>query len=115
MPVNNHWSEERWTRLVKRWCSDFGPEAAAKIVESTIYECGGERLTLPSLQDLQRRERDRKICDLFTGNNILELAERFRVEHKTIRRAVLRQRIIDRQKIPISCQNVGEDPDNVEV
>lgn len=97
MPANNHWSEGIWTRLVKRWCSDFGPEAAAKIVESTIYECGGERLTLPSVADLARRDRDRRICNYHTGN-YAETSARFSISETTARRVVLKQRMIDRSK-----------------
>lgn len=95
MPANNHWSEERWDRLITRWCADFGPDAAAKMIESTISECGGERITFPSLKDLQRRDRDRRICNYHRGN-YEETAARFGVHVNTARRVVLRQRIIDR-------------------
>lgn len=98
MPANgDRWSEDRWNRLVTRWISDFGPDAAARMIESTIYECGSERITIPSIKDLQRRERDRKICSLFQGN-YQELAARFDLDECTIRRIILKQRMIDRSK-----------------
>ncbi len=93
---NNHWSEERWERLTKRLCADFGPASAAKIIESIVYEIGGERVTIPNLQDLQRRERDRKICNLHTGDNTSELAVRFSLHENSIRRILLSQRFRQR-------------------
>lgn len=60
---NNHWSEERWNNLCKQLCADFGPASAAKIIETIVYTIGGERITIPSLQALQHRERDRRICN----------------------------------------------------
>lgn len=94
---NNHWSEERWERLTKRLCADFGPASAAKIIESIVYEIGGERVTIPNLQDLQRRERDRKICNVFRGD-YQEITARFAVSETTARRVILKQHIIDRMK-----------------
>lgn len=98
MPANNHWSEERWDSLCKQLCADFGPEAASKIIKTIIYTIGGERITLPSIQDLQKRERDRQICLLDRGDNHPELAERFQTSVRTVERAILKQRILDRQK-----------------
>lgn len=95
---NSHWSEERWNRLIEQWCADFGPEAAAKIMQSSISAVGGERMTFPSLKDLETRERDRRICTLDLGNNHAELAERFGVHVCTIRRVILKQRMINREK-----------------
>jgi Mor family transcriptional regulator len=92
MPVNNHWSEERWDSLCKHLCADFGPASAAKIIETIVYSIGGERLTIPSLQDIQDRERDRRICNQFRGDNIAEL------HATTIRRIILKQRIMDRDR-----------------
>jgi Mor family transcriptional regulator len=95
---NNHWSEERWQRLVEQWCADFGPEAAARIIQSTITAVGSERMSFPSIADLQRRERDRQICNLDLGDNHSELAERFGCGLRTVERVILRQRIMDRQR-----------------
>ena len=98
MTGNNHWSEGRWDDLCKQLCADFGPEDAAKIIQTIVYTIGGERITLPSIQDLERRERDRRICDYHRGS-IAETAARFNVSENTARRALLRQRIIDRNRI----------------
>ena len=97
MGANNHWSEDRWARLVERWCEDFGPEAAAKIIESSIAACGGERMTWPSLQDLQRRDRDRRICTYHRGS-VEETALRFGVDGHTVRRALMKQKFIGRME-----------------
>ena len=97
MPGNNHWSEERWNRLVEQWCIDFGPESAAKIIQSSIVAIGGERITFPSLKDLERRERDRRICDFHRGD-FSETAAHFGISDCTARRAVLKQRMLERDK-----------------
>lgn len=98
MGVNNHkHSEVRWNRLVEAWCADFGPEAAAKIMQSSIAAIGGERMTFPSLRDLQRRERARRICTVFCGN-YQETAARFDLSEEQIRRIIQKQRMIDRSK-----------------
>ncbi len=100
MPANNHWSEERWDNLCKQLCADFGPASAAKIIETIVYTIGGERLTIPSIQDIEKRERDRRICNFHRGD-YLETAARFNVHVNTARRVVLKQRMIERQKSPI--------------
>ena len=98
MRQNNHWSEECWDGLCKQLCADFGPALAAKIVETIVSSpIAGARMTIPTIQDLQRRARDRKICSLFTGDYIA-LAERFGLSETSVRRIVLKQRMIDRSR-----------------
>ena len=97
MGANNHWSEERLDNLCKQLCADFGPASAAKIIETVVCTIGGERITIPSIQDLQRRERDRKICTVFRGD-YQEITARFDVSETTARRVVLKQRMIDRAR-----------------
>jgi Mor family transcriptional regulator len=94
----NHWSEEKWLRLVEQWCADFGPDLAARIIQSTVAAVGGERLTIPSLQDLQTRERDRRICNYHRGD-CAETSARFDVSVATVRRVLLRQKMIDRSRM----------------
>jgi Mor family transcriptional regulator len=93
--TNGHWGEERWDRLCRQLCENFGPASAAKIIETLVYTVGGERITIPSIQDLERRARDRKICDVFRGN-YQECAIRFGLSETTIRRVVHKQQMIDR-------------------
>jgi Mor family transcriptional regulator len=97
MPVNNHWNEEQWMNLNKQICENFGPMLAAKIMETIITTIGGARITIPSIQDIERRERNRKICDVFHGD-VQECAARFGVSGSTIRRVIMKQRMIDRTK-----------------
>jgi len=97
MPANNHWSEERWDNLCTQLCANFGPASAAKIIETIIHTIGGERLTIPSIQDLEKRERDRRICNYHRGD-YEETAARFGIHVNTARRVVLKQLMIERQK-----------------
>jgi len=97
MPRNNHWSEERWNRLLEQWCIDFGPKAAAKIIQCSIVAIGGERITIPSIKDIERRERDRRVCAFFCGD-YRESSVRFGISISTARRIIMKQRMIDRSK-----------------
>lgn len=98
MSTNNHWNNnDRWDTLVKQLCSDFGPDSTAKIIETIVYTIGGERITMPSIYDLERRARDRKICDVFRGD-YREIAVRFALSMNQVRRIIKRQRMIDRSK-----------------
>ena len=91
MPANNHWSEERWDRLTKRLCADFGPAAASKIIESIVYEIGGERVTFPSVKDLSRKQRNMRICRLFEkGSTYEELSVNFDLSTINIKRIIHR-------------------------
>ncbi len=99
MGANNHWSEERWDGLCKQLCADFGPASAAKIIETVIATIGGERITIPTIQDLQRRERDRQIWSCFRGD-YQEIMVRFSISETTARRVILKQRIIERSREP---------------
>lgn len=97
MGANNHWSEERWDNLHKQLCADFGEASAAKIVETIVHTIGGERITIPSIHDLQCRERDRRVCNYFTGN-YAETAQRFSMSERQARRIILKQRMLERDK-----------------
>ena len=97
MPPNNHWSEERWDNLCKQLCADFGPASAAKVIETIVYTVGGERITIPSIKDLERRERNRRICNFHRGN-VEETASHFNLHVETIRRILLQQRTLDRSR-----------------
>ncbi len=101
MPANNHWSDKRWDELCKQFCADHGPVVAAKIIQTIVNIRGGERITIPSIQDLERRERDRKIFSLFWGEyhgDYQAIALRFGISEATVRRIILKQRILERLK-----------------
>lgn len=97
MPANRHWGEERWDCLCKQLCENFGPEAAAKIIETIVTTIGGERITLPNLQDIEMRARNRKICNLYRGD-YGEIMARFNISINTVRRILKKQRTISHEK-----------------
>lgn len=77
--------------LFKRLCSDFGHSSGEAIIRVIIEEIGGMRVTLPTLKDIYRQERNKKICNLFNGANHQELAIVFNLTVGQIRRIVDRR------------------------
>lgn len=51
-------------------------------------ELGGVRMTLPSLRDHYRMERNRRIRNEFNGANLDDLAIRYRMTVRQVRRVV---------------------------
>lgn len=51
---------------------------------------GGERWSVPSIDELDRIQRDKRICQLYKGANISELALRFQLSESQVRRIVVR-------------------------
>lgn len=98
MPIKKtRWMEERWARLCKNLCADFGPASAAKIIETIVCAIGGERVTIPSQADLQRHKRNRQIYAVFRGD-YNEISARFGISVDIARRVVMQQRMIERLK-----------------
>lgn len=73
--------------LFERLQREFG-NLAPLIVEVMIQSIGGLRLTFPDLQDLYRRERNRRIMLEFTGFNHEELAIKYRLKARQVRRII---------------------------
>ena len=67
----------------------FG-EFAPEIIKTLVEVLGGARLTFPDFDFLYRQERNRRIRNEFTGCNHEELAIRYRVSKKHVRRILLR-------------------------
>lgn len=61
------------------------PEIVMHILAET---CGGSRISVPTLKQFVYRERDEKIRRSFRGGNYEELAIRFRLSPKQVRRIV---------------------------
>lgn len=75
-------------QFFSRLCFEFGDQQARAVFQVLVEEVGGMRLTVPSLRDLERSERDRRIRKEFTGFNHQELALRFGLSVSQIRRVV---------------------------
>lgn len=63
-------------------------ELAPRIINDLVICFGGLRITFPDLQDLYREERNRKIRNEFTGFNYEELAIKYRLKCRQVRRIV---------------------------
>jgi len=80
---NHEAIEELFTCLHRK----FG-ELAPVIIE-TIVDCVGDlRLTFPGLQDIYRMERNKRLRNEFNGANYEELAIRYRLKCRQVRRII---------------------------
>lgn len=61
---------------------------AGEIIQAIVEICGGMQIRIPDLQYLYRQERNRRIRNEFTGFNYDELAIRYRLKCRQIRRIV---------------------------
>lgn len=73
--------------LFDRLHCEFGRQAPA-IIQIIVEVAGGIRLTIPDLQALYRRERNRRLRNEFTGWNHEELGFKYRLHPKQVRRIV---------------------------
>jgi Mor family transcriptional regulator len=80
-------NQEVVSQLFDRLHREFG-RMAPQIIQVMVECVGGCRLTFPDLQDLYRQERDRRIHAEFTGNNHEELAIRYRIKIRQVRRVL---------------------------
>ena len=71
-----------------RLCLEFGVESGRSIMMVIIEELGGFRITVPTKEELERENRDRRIRTMFNGANTAELGQRFRLSPRQIRRIV---------------------------
>lgn len=84
-------SMEAIERLFRRFERDLGP-LAEKAKLALVVELGSMRLTVPSLQTLEREQRNQRVCLEFKGNNIPELSERYSMSQRCIRKVLSAQR-----------------------
>lgn len=75
-------------QLFDRLHSEFG-RLAPQIIQVMVDTIGGYRLTFPDLNDLYRAERNRRIRAEFTGFNHEELAIKYRLRVRTVRRVLM--------------------------
>ncbi len=64
---------------------EFG-KLAPQIIQILAGCIGGVRLTFPDLQDIYREDRNRRIRNEFTGANHEELAIKYRLKARWVRR-----------------------------
>lgn len=69
-------------------CSNFGYASGEAIKRIMIETLGGMRITVPTLKNLCREERDQRIRNLFNGANHQELAIMFDLAVGQIRKIV---------------------------
>jgi Mor family transcriptional regulator len=85
--VTRHENGEVIRELFDRLHREFG-RMAPQIIQVMVECVGGCRLTFPDLQDLYRQERNRRITNEFNGGNHEELAIKYRLKVRQIRRIV---------------------------
>ena len=83
-------NQEVISELFDRLHAEFGA-FAPDIIKMLINVLGGTRLTFPDFDYLYRQERNRRIRNEFTGGNHEELAIRYRVSRKHVRRILVRE------------------------
>jgi len=83
--VTRHENGEVIRDLFDRLHREFG-RLAPQIIQVMVESVGGVRLTFPDLQDIYRAERNRRIRAEFTGANHEELAIKYRLKVRRIRR-----------------------------
>jgi Mor family transcriptional regulator len=77
--------------LFGRLQREFG-NMAPMIIKVMVETVGGVRMTFPDLQDLYRSERNRRLRSEFTGFNYEELAIKYRLKCRQVRRILTSNR-----------------------
>lgn len=80
-------NQEAVAQLFDRLHGEFGRQAPV-IIQVMAETVGGLRLTFPDLGTLYRTERNRRIRLEFHGNNLEELAIKYRLRKRQVRRIV---------------------------
>lgn len=75
-------------QIVARLHHEYGICQTLQIVRVLAEEIGGVRISFPDIQELNRMERDRRIACEFNGANLDELALRYRLHRRQVRRIV---------------------------
>ena len=80
-------NQEAVEELFGRLHREFG-NMAPTIIKIMVETVGGLRLTFPDLQDLYRAERNRRLHNEFTGFNYEELAIKYRLRVRWVRKII---------------------------
>jgi Mor family transcriptional regulator len=81
-------NSEAVAQLFDRLHSEFG-RMAPQIIQVMVDTIGGCRLTFPDLRTLYNTERNRRIRNEFTGANHQELAIKYRISMRSVRRVLM--------------------------
>lgn len=81
-------NRELLTRFEARVHEELGVDHARVVMMLLIDELGGLRITVPTMDEVERARRDKKIRTLFRGDNTAELGVRFDLSSRQIRRIV---------------------------
>lgn len=89
MQRNDSW--DVMTRLADRFRICFGEHVGARIMGIIFEELGGHRVTIPTIQQIYVRERNRSIRAKFDGCNHETLAASWGLSVRQVRRIVNEQ------------------------
>ncbi|WP_321276941.1 Mor transcription activator family protein [Thiomicrorhabdus indica] len=76
-------------------------QLSAILVKAIGEYFGGQSFYLPRNQKMERFMRDIAIYKEFTGDNIAELAKKYKVTHQTVYVAIAKQRDLRQKKLPL--------------
>ena len=91
-------NKEMLNALFSRLVTEHGPDIGTRAFRAVIEELGGLQIRIPSVLDLEREERDRRVRQLFDGFNTMELGIRFGISARHVRRIVRSQSAISQNK-----------------
>ena len=79
---------QAFTEFERKLVAECGLDCHRKCLEMIFGILGGMRMTIPDLDELYRRERNRRIRNEFHGNNYEELAIKYRLQIRQVRNIV---------------------------
>jgi len=86
-------NQEAVEELFGRLQREFG-NMAPRIITVIAETVGDLRLTFPGLQDLYRAERNRRLRNEFTGFNYEELAIKYRLKCRQVRKIIQNSSVV---------------------
>jgi Mor family transcriptional regulator len=81
-------NREALEQLAQRLVSEYGETSGLAILHAVYEELGGLRITIPTIRCLEKTERIRRIRNTFNGVNHQELAIRWGMSVRQVRRIV---------------------------
>lgn len=81
-------NKKAFDQLARRFGQEFGEDAAREIIRILVEEAGGVRMTFPTEKDLSKCQRNENIRNAFNGRNYEELALRWGLTIRYVRRII---------------------------